>query len=316
MKRFFAALLLLGTGFVSAQDGAKTSPLGVAPGPTNATVTEKLYPVTRSDVYCSGFMTKQPVSKTNFVAGGLNTPYETRFADGDYIFLKGTSTQPGELVSIIREVRNPDDFEMYPGTKVLLKEAGQPYFDIGYARVVELRGESTVAQVEFVCQPILPGDIVLPFVERPMITARPTSTMDRFPADKPTLQGRVAMTQHFDQLASAGSKLYIDIGLEKGVKCGDYFRVTRTYSPKANDKADTEAFSDVVVDDTQKTSPRVPKSDRARVLPRKLLGEIIILNVTPTSATGMVTFGLEEIHVGDMVELEPPQEASSGTGSN
>ena len=41
-------------------------------------------------------------------------------------------------------------------------------------------------------------------------------------------------------------------------------------------------------------------------MPRRSLGELIVLSATPTSATGMITFALEEVHVGDEVELEPP----------
>jgi hypothetical protein len=31
---------------------------------------------------------------------------------------------------------------------------------------------------------------------------------------------------------------------------------------------------------------------------------MIVLNVTPTSSTAMITFALENVNVGDMVELE------------
>ena len=40
-------------------------------------------------------------------------------------------------------------------------------------------------------------------------------------------------------------------------------------------------------------------------LPRRVVGELIVLSTQPSSATAMITFSLEDIHVGDRVELEP-----------
>ena len=44
-----------------------------------------------------------------------------------------------------------------------------------------------------------------------------------------------------------------------------------------------------------------------RDLPRRAVGEMVIIGVTPTTATGMVVFALEDIHAGDGVELDEPQ---------
>ena len=34
-------------------------------------------------------------------------------------------------------------------------------------------------------------------------------------------------------------------------------------------------------------------------MPRRAVGEIVVINTTPTTATGMLVFSLEDIHVGD-----------------
>jgi hypothetical protein len=39
-------------------------------------------------------------------------------------------------------------------------------------------------------------------------------------------------------------------------------------------------------------------------MPRRGVGEIVILGTTPTTATGMIVFSLEPVHVGDTVELD------------
>ena len=39
-------------------------------------------------------------------------------------------------------------------------------------------------------------------------------------------------------------------------------------------------------------------------LPRRIVGQAVVLNVTPTSATAMITVALEDIHLGDGVEVD------------
>ena len=38
--------------------------------------------------------------------------------------------------------------------------------------------------------------------------------------------------------------------------------------------------------------------------PRRAVGEIVIIGVTPTTATGMIVFSLEDVHAGDGVEAD------------
>ena len=38
--------------------------------------------------------------------------------------------------------------------------------------------------------------------------------------------------------------------------------------------------------------------------PRRAVGEMVVLSVTPTSSTAMVIFALEDLHLGDFAEME------------
>lgn len=304
MKRVLAAAVLLGS-FCFAQQQTAPVPGSTAHGTAVTTmVTEQLVPVSHSDIYCSGFVTKNAVSRSNFVAGGLGTPDQVRFADRDLIYLKGNSYQPGSLVSIVREWRNPDKSELYQGMRKLQSELGQPYIDEGYARVIEQRGDFTVARVEFACDAIVNGDLVLPFAERPRISVRQRTTVDRFPATTGTEAGKIVLVREGDRLASTGRKVFLNLGSEKGVKPGDYFLVTRGYEKASYDEADQATVSSTIEDDTQQNPPKL--TDKSG-LPRRLVGELVILNVCPSSATAMVTFTLEEMHAGDVVHHEQPQ---------
>ena len=68
-------------------------------------------------------------------------------------------------------MRDVNEYEIYPGQKKVLAAAGRPYGEIGRVRVVDTRSHSAIAQVEFSCDPINPGDVVLPFVEKPAIAS-------------------------------------------------------------------------------------------------------------------------------------------------
>lgn len=307
MKRLIFAALALG-GVALAQQVAPVQPKnGADPAlVASTTVRGRLIPVTRNDLYCSGFLTKEKVDGLHVVSGGLESPNATRFVRGDLIFLKGATYQPGNRVSIVREYRSPDRVELYKGAKKLLKEAGQPYFDLGYARVIEIRGELAVAKIEFSCDSIDVGDLVIPFVERPQVMVRDHSTMDRFPTTESDLNGKVVLAGESDQFATSGRKVYLNLGWQQGVKVGDYFRVTRSYSPDETDESDRGAYAKSEVDDTQKHELKLSKKQYEE-MPRRVLGEIVVLSATQTSSTAMVTFMLEPMHSGDVVEREVPQ---------
>jgi hypothetical protein len=42
-------------------------------------------------------------------------------------------------------------------------------------------------------------------------------------------------------------------------------------------------------------------------MPRRAVGEVVVLSTTPGTATGMIVFAMEPVHVGDNVELDPQQ---------
>lgn len=316
IDRLLVVAVFLTSYGLAQQAPTAASPFRAEVGAPTANVTVQRVPVSRSDIYCSGYLTRQAPDRTKFVAGGLESPHTARFVERDLVFLKGSGYKPGDQVSMIREWRNPDDSELYKGTSKILAETGQPFQDIGYARIVELRGSDiAVAKVEFSCEPAVTGDLVVPFVERPSVTVSPTVTLDRFPADKSPLEGKIVLARDGDQFISRGRKVYLNIGWEKGVKVGDYFRVTRGYTPEESDQADAATLNSTVMEDTQKNAPKFPNKDLGE-LPRRLLGEVVIICATPVSATGMVTVMLEEMHVGDEVELEPAQaEPAPGGGA-
>lgn len=260
-----------------------------------------------SDVYCSGFITNQLLPKTNYVAGGWDTPHSTRFSDREYVYLDGGGFQEGAQYSVHRMVRDPNRWPAFEGQKKAIAGVGEMYADVGRVQIVGVRGNIGIAQVIFACDGMAPGDVAVPFQERTSPTLRPPSgaKWDRFAPPSGLLNGRIVGSKDFDSLVGTGHKVYLNVGANQGVKVGDYFRAVRDYRIANMNQVDALSYKASVADDTQKNPPVFPKS-RLGDLPRRSLGEMVVLNTTPTSSTAMLTFALETVEVGDMVEMMEP----------
>lgn len=295
-----------------AMPADQTSPQGTA-STTAGFPAERVQLATYADVYCAGFINKQTLPDANFVAGGLETPSTTKFVRGDVVYLKGAGYSLGAEYSILRALKDIDEYEMYPGQQKLMKETGQPYEEVGRVKIIDTRSKTAIAQVEYSCDPINPGDTAIPFAEKPMVSFHPPVRFDRFLPGSSKVSGRIVMGKDFDSQLGTGQKLYINVGANQGVKLGDYFRAVRNYEADLRDPVDSLSFKAAISEDTQKKSPSVDphmftKSNGPVIhmadMPRRAVGEIVVIGVTPTTATGMIVFALEDVHAGDNVELD------------
>jgi hypothetical protein len=284
---------------------------------SKSTPTVQFATPTYADLYCAGFITKQLLPNANYVAGGMQTPNTTKYVTGDIVYLSGSGYQAGAQYTIVRELRDINQFEVYAGQRALIAAAGQPYAELGRVKILDTRSKTAIAQVEFSCDSILPGDTAVPFAEKPPVSFHAPSKFDRFAPPSGRLTGRILMAKDFDAILGTGMKVYMNVGSNQGVKVGNYFRAARPYTDDAHDPVDSLSFKASIGEDTQKkppsyghqlmmhsTGPTIEVSD----LPRRGLGEIVVIGVTPTTSTGMITFALEDIHIGDDVELDSEQQ--------
>jgi hypothetical protein len=318
MKKTGLFLLLLASAAwaQSGADGtAPDAPQGTAPS-TASFPTERVQTPTYADMYCAGFINKQILPDANFIAGGLQTPSTTKFVRGDLVYLMGTGYTAGAEYEIVRALRDINEYEMYPGEKKVMKEAGQPYEEVGRIKIVDTRSKTAIAQIEYACDGVNPGDTAIPFAEKPTLSFHEPVRFDRFLPPSNRLSGRIVMGKDFDSVMGTGQKLYINLGANQGVKVGDFFRAVRSYDADLKDPVDSLSFKAAIAEDTQKKTPSVDphmftKSNGPVIhvadLPRRAVGEIVVIGVTPTTATGMVIYSLEEVHAGDGVELDQVQ---------
>jgi len=317
MKKI-GTLLVFATTAMWAQSAAN-GPVVDAPTPDGTISTSLSFPIQRvlkptyADVTCAGFISRQTLPDANFVAGGLETPQTTKFATGEMIYLKGSGYTTGAQYEIVRALRDVNEYETFPGQSKLLKATGQPYETVGRVRVVDTRSKVAVAQVEYSCDPVNPGDTAIPYAEKPMVDFHPPVRFDRFLPTGSKISGRIVMGKDFDTEFGTGHKVYINLGTNQGVKVGDYFRAVRRYEEDLKNPVDTLSFRASVSEDTQKKQPsfdpaRFEKGNgpviHVRDLPRRAVGELVIIGTTPTTATAMIVFAMEDVHAGDGVELD------------
>ncbi len=313
MKNAVLFLLLLSPLALMAQQGSSDD---ATPASTVLTTvnfpTERVVTPTAADLYCAGFVSKPIGTKHQFVTGGLESPFTTRFANGEAVYLNG-HYEAGQQYAIVRELKDPNRFELFRGQWSALKAAGQPYEELARVRVIDARSKMAVAKVEFSCDTVLPGDYVVPFVEKPAMAFHAPIRFDRFLPATGQLSGRIILAKDFDSELGTGGKVYLNIGANQGLKVGDFLRASRTYQTTAHDSVDSLSFSASTQEPTQtkeiavnpgfmdvRKGPVVHVSD----MPRRAVGEIVIIGVTPATATGMIVFSDEPVHVGDRVELD------------
>lgn len=183
-------------------------------------------------------------------------------------------------------------------------------------KIVDVRNKTAIGQIEYSCDGANPGDTAIPFAEKQAVSFHAPVHFDRFLPPSNKLSGRIVMGKDFDAELGTGQKVYINLGANQGVKIGDYFRAVRKYETDLNDPVDSLSFKAAMAEDTQKKTPSFDPAMftkgngpviHVRDLPRRSVGEIVIIGVTNTTATGMVVFALEDVHAGDGVELDQMQ---------
>ena len=275
---------------------------------------ERMKAPTYADEYCAGFINKETLPNAHYVTGALNSPNAAKFVLNDPIYLAGSGYATGQQYMVVREIRNANEDEAYAGQWKMVKATGHPYAELGRVRILDTRNHQAIAQVEYSCEPISPGDTLIPFVEKTHLTLRESGRLDRFAPANGKTTGRIILARDFDSFLGTGSKAYLNVGSNQGVKVGDYFRAVRPYWMDRDDEVDSISLSATVVEDTQRHPPSIEPTIftkdgsgptiRLKDYPRRSVGELLILNVTPTSSTAMVIFALEDVHMGDYAELE------------
>jgi outer membrane protein OmpA-like peptidoglycan-associated protein len=288
----------------AAQPQAAQSQAQTAPTPTS-NLKERAPGPTETDLNCAGFITNQNYGSAARLTGGWESPNTSRFADRDFVYITGNA-QPGQEFSVIRKLRDPNHSEAFPGQRRTVAAHGGAYAELGRVRVTGHSDKVAIAEVVSSCDYMVEGDYVVPVIEHQALQFRPEGAFERFAPPNGKATGRIIMAKDFDFFVAAGQKVYLDMGADKGLKPGDYVRAVRTAEDVRRTPIDALSRKASINEDTQANHAFSTEADAAD-FPRKAVGEMMVLSVSPSSATAMVLHSLDDIHVGDTVEVfDPP----------
>src|SRR6516162_4321586 len=256
----------------------------------------------KSSVYCSGFYSGDKIPDDLRLVSGEESETKMTFFFGDIGYLSKGSNQgvkEGDRFSVIRPDRDPLRVPWFKYQYKLEEAMGTYFLDLGQLVVIKTQPNVSIARISFSCDYMQRADIVLPYSERPSGPFKDASQFDALaPASgKPTAM--VVYGKSTAQMSGRWYTIYVNLGKSQGVNVGDYFRVFRYQGTHAEMIPLEKNYQDRLYGFGEN-----PRNYSWNDLPREVLGEGIVLNVSQNAATVMITTSRREIFAGDYVELE------------
>jgi hypothetical protein len=254
-----------------------------------------------SYVYCSGFLSDQKIPEDIRIISGEQANYRLEWANNDLVYINrgaDKGVKVGDKFSVVRPDHDEAN-EWFRGQYKLQKEMGTLYRDEAQVHVVNVQPKVSIAQVDFLCSDVRRGDIVRPFEERPQPALKETGAFDHFAPASGKPVGKIVASLHNPQVLGRGDTLYVTVGASKGVKTGDYLRLFRYQGVRDEYAADTPGLQYKMTGYGEAPGKYEPKD-----LPREIIGEGLVLNVTKNAATVVLTYTSVPAYTGDLVEVE------------
>jgi hypothetical protein len=297
--RAIAAGMGLGMLLAGASAWTQGSPQSQAPGSTQivANATSPDY----SAVYCSNFVTSEAGGDTRLISGEESNS-KIIFTLRDYVFISKGSSQGvhvGDRYSVYRAEKDAVDVQWFKWQTKLMKAMGTYYEDVGQLKVVNVQANISTAEVTFACNYLQRGDFIRPWAERPSPPFKAAEQFDRFAPVSGKSVGMIVVGKEFSQTYGKLNTVYVNLGTNQGVKIGDYMRVFRYEGGKAETVPNFDDYQYKMYGFG--TNPVAYKWND---LPREILGEGVVLNVSPNSSTVYLTVSHIEIYAGDYTEVE------------
>jgi hypothetical protein len=255
-----------------------------------------------SAVNCSGFVTDQKVPDELRLVSGEQSNYKLTFARGDYVYInrgQDKGVRVGDRFSVVRPDRDPSHVPWFKWQDKLLHAMGTAYMDAGQLRVVNVLPKTSIAEIVFSCDYMQRGDIVRPYMDRPAPPFKDAATFDHFAPVSGKPVGMLVAGVDWAQTYGTNNTVYVNLGAAQNVKVGDYLRVFRYQGTLAETVPQTRGYQYEMYGYGSS-----PQRYTWKDLPREVLGEGIVLNVSHNSSTMLVTFASSQMYAGDYVEIE------------
>jgi hypothetical protein len=255
-----------------------------------------------SAVYCSGFITDDRVPWDVRLISGEESAGKIVFTSGDYVYINRGAAQGvrvGDRFSIVRPDQDPNLVPWFKWQGKLLKAMGVQYVDAGQVQITTVHPNVSTGIVKFSCDYMQRGDIALPMIERPTPPFKPAEKFDKFAPVSGKSVGMLVAGREFTEVFGKNSTVYVNLGTNQGVKLGDYLRVFRYEGSTAET---SENFPDFQY--SMYGFGSTPVKYKWNDIPRNVIGEGIVMNVTHNACTIFVTYSKLALYAGDYVEIE------------
>ena len=287
----------------------------------------------RTRLYCAGYIRHQLLPKMPEIVGAVDENEQRRYSDGEVVYINAGSQQgirEGQSFQIIRPRGDVKGVH-----KVKRGFLGTYIQEVGQLQVFKVRENTSAAQIRFTCDAAQFGDLLAPVPDRESPIQRADANLDIFadPSGKQT--GRLMMAKDNREMVTRNDIVYIDLGSEDQVKTGDYLTVYRPLGTGNITRFDNEemarnrasgfqsdrfrgggignqanrakAETAVVKDEGRYRYRPITTREVKRhrpLMPRKIVGEIVIIDVQMRTATAIITRVAGEVHTGDWVEIQ------------
>ena len=286
-----------------------------------------------SSLFCAGYIRYQRFGHTPEIVGAEEEQEQRTFSDGDIVYLNAGSRAGIKEGQSFQIIRPRGDLKGVHRNKIGFM--GTYVQDVGQLQVFKVRENTSAAKITFTCDAALLGDLLVDIPVRVSPLQRGDGNLDRFADPSGKQVGRLMMARDNRELLTKNDVVYIDLGGEDNVKPGEYLTIYRPLGTGNITRVDNEELArnratgfqsdryrgggisiqgSRAKDETafvdangryryRPITTREVKKARPE-MPRKIVGEMVIIDVQSRSATAIITRVASEVHTGDWVEIQ------------
>lgn len=279
-----------------------------------------------SEARCGGFIEQTAQGSSGQIVGGYEEAERRLFAQSNYVYVDAgaqSGMKEGQEFTVVRPRGRFNSKFSKKGTLGVYTQ------EVGRVRLVRVRDRVSVAEVTRACGDILLGDLLRPYAPSEVPPARAAGALDQFAEPTGKQTGRIVLARDSRETITRDDVVYVDLGAEDNIKVGDYLTVFRPEghaelfnfgdeqvansrpSNESNELGGGPGFSNQATRVKKPDGPRTGKNVRTPEvkrnrppMPRKVVGELVVLRVEGRTATAVVTRTAQEIHTGDAVEVQ------------
>jgi hypothetical protein len=270
------------------------------------------------DTMCAGFISDLPMNSGIRIVGAGKELQSYPFAERDLVYVNKGVEQgitPGTVYMIVR----PFGGIKQPFTKQML---GYYVKQLGLARIETVQGLTSKAKITAACDEVWLGDLLVPYdppedTHASEVRTAATKPVDDIVPDAAAPKGQIFFARGFREYLGTNDIVFVDLGSAKGVQPGDSFTIYRTIGategllpfPDNGIQSDREGgYSGERYrgGDYSNDAPPVQRDKMRKnrpTLPRKVVGQLVLIRVDKTASVARIVQSNEEINVGDSVQL-------------